>query len=229
MRSAVFSGPCGRRGLAVERARPASPRRPSRRTARARRPRPPGGRAAASSVSRRSTIVARCSGSPPLKRRPTRSFVGHDLAQAAGVGHDARAAGGHRLERHQPERLVQRGHHREVGDPVERVQHVVADPAEEGAVGVEAQLGGLLAQVGLGGARAGDHEAHVAQPLDHARQRLERELEALLVDQPAHQQHQPSRRGAAKRARSVSRSSTGTSSLGSIPLGMTAMRSSSRP
>ena len=74
-------------------------------------------------------------------------LVRHHLAQAAGVGHEAGAARGHRLERHQPERLVDRGHHRQVGDPVERVQHVVADPAEEGAVLVEAELARLLAQL----------------------------------------------------------------------------------
>ena len=55
---------------------------------------------------------------------------------------------------------------------------------------VEAELGGLLAQLLLGGARAGHDEAHAVHALDQAGQRLERELEALLVDQPAHQQHE---------------------------------------
>ena len=56
---------------------------------------------------------------------------------------------------------------------------------------VEPELRGLLAQLLLGGARAGDDEAHVPEPLDQAGQRLERQLEALLVDEPAHEQHQP--------------------------------------
>ena len=48
----------------------------------------------------------------------------------------------------------------------------------------------------------GDEEAHVAQPLDQARQRLERELEALLVDEPADQHDQPLvRRGEARAQR----------------------------
>ena len=66
--------------------------------------------------------------------------AGHDLAQPAGVGDDARAAGGHRLERHEPERLVERRDHAQVGDRVERVQHRVVDPAEELAVRQQAEL-----------------------------------------------------------------------------------------
>ena len=38
---------------------------------------------------------------------------------------------------------------------------------------------------------AGHDEAHVADPLDQPGQRLERELEALLVDEPPHEQHEP--------------------------------------
>ena len=71
----------------------------------------------------------------------------HDLAQPAGVGDDAGAAGGHRLERHQPERLIDRRHHAEIGDPVERVQRVVADPAQEAPVRVQAQPPCLLLQL----------------------------------------------------------------------------------
>ena len=55
----------------------------------------------------------------------------HDLAQPAGVGDDAGAAGGHRLQRDQPEGLIDRRDHAQIGDPVQRVQRVVADPAEE--------------------------------------------------------------------------------------------------
>ena len=146
---------------------------------------------------------------------------GHDLAQAAGVGHDARAARGHRLQRHEPERLVQRGHHGEVGDPVERMQHVVADPAQEGAVGVEAELGGLAAQVLLGGARPGDQEAHVAEPLDQPRA-APRARAGSPSRRPAGPPAGPAaRRARRSAARSASRSSTGTSSDGSIPLGIT--------
>ena len=86
-------------------------------------------------------------------------LVRDHLAQAAGVGDDAGAFGGHRLQRHQAERLVDRGDDGQVGDPVERVQDVVADPAEECAVIHQAQLLGLAVQLLLVGARAGDQEA----------------------------------------------------------------------
>src|SRR5580693_4372897 len=56
---------------------------------------------------------------------------GDDLTQAAGVGDDAGTARGHRLEGDKAERLIQGGHHAEIGDAIERVQGVVADPAEE--------------------------------------------------------------------------------------------------
>ena len=46
------------------------------------------------------------------------------------------------------------------------------------------------AQLGLVGARAGDQEAGARDGLDQPRHRLERELEALLVDEPADQQHE---------------------------------------
>jgi hypothetical protein len=55
---------------------------------------------------------------------------------------------------------------------------------------VEAQVAGLGAQLLLVRAGAGDDEAHVPDPLDQPRQRLERELEALLVDEPADEQDQ---------------------------------------
>ena len=54
--------------------------------------------------------LGEASGSRARKRRPG-LVVGHDLAQAAGVGDDAGAAGGHRLERDEAERLVDRGDH----------------------------------------------------------------------------------------------------------------------
>ena len=76
--------------------------------ARARRPRRRAGRAA-----RRRSAAARPSAPSELGSRDAEAqadalVVGHDLAQAAGVGHDARAARGHRLERDEPERLVDR-------------------------------------------------------------------------------------------------------------------------
>ena len=43
-----------------------------------------------------------------------RALDGHDLAEAAGVGDHAQAPGRHRLERHQPERLVDRRHDAQV-------------------------------------------------------------------------------------------------------------------
>ena len=49
---------------------------------------------------------------------------------------------------------------------------------------------GLRLQLGLMRAAAGDQEAHVLDLLDHAGQRVERQLEALLVDQPPDQQHE---------------------------------------
>ena len=67
-----------------------------------------------------------------------------------------------------PEGLVQARHDAQVGDPVQRVQDVVADPAQEGAVLHQAELASLPAQLGLVRARAGDQEAHVPEPLDDA-------------------------------------------------------------
>ena len=121
------------------RRRPGGPRRPSRSVS----------TCSDASATRRSRSVV--VGQQPLRHLPERLGVAraeaqadglvarHDLAQAAGVGDQARAAGRHRLERDQPERLVDRRHDGQVGDPVERVQHVVADPAEERAVVVQAE------------------------------------------------------------------------------------------
>ena len=107
----------------------------------------------------------------------SRLAVGDDLAQAAGVGDDAGAARGHRLKRDEAERLVDRRHHADVGDRVQRVQHVVADPAEEGAVVIEAELGRLAAQLRLVRPRARDQKARPGDLVDDAGHRLERELE----------------------------------------------------
>lgn len=76
-------------------------------------------------------------------------------------------------------------------DSVERVEHVVADPAQEGPLAVQTQAPGLPAQLRLGGAGAGDHEAHPAELFDHRRERVEREVEALLVHESPDQQHEP--------------------------------------
>ena len=54
----------------------------------------------------------------------------------------------------------------------------------------EAELLRLRLQLALGGAGPGDEEAHAAGPLDQLRHRLEREVEALLVDEPADHQHE---------------------------------------
>jgi hypothetical protein len=54
-----------------------------------------------------------------------------------------------------------------------------------------AQAPRLALELGLRGAGAGDDEADVARALDHRRERVEREVKALLVDQPADQQHEP--------------------------------------
>ena len=159
-----------------------------------------------------------------------RLLVRDDLPQAAGVGDDAGAARGHRLERDEAEGLVDRRHHGQVGDPVERVQDVVADPAEEGAVLHQAQVVRLLAQLGLVGAGSGDQEARARRLLDHPRHRLEGELEALLVDEAADQQDEPlvGGRELGAQAAELVRVLSGRSS-GSIPLGMTVTRSSSTP
>ncbi len=50
---------------------------------------------------------------------------------------------------------------------------------------LEPEGAGLFLEFVLVGAGAGDDEPHVAEVLDDPRQRLERELEALLVDEPA--------------------------------------------
>ncbi len=54
----------------------------------------------------------------------------------------------------------------------------------------QSELGGLGPQLLLVRAGAGDQEAHAIELVDHARHRLERDLEALLVDEPPDQQHQ---------------------------------------
>ena len=145
-------------------------------------------------MSRRSTISPSASESRARNRSPA-ALCGHDLAQAPGVGDDARTPGGHRLEGDEPERLVDRRDHADVGDPVERVEDVVADPTEEGAVVHQPERRRLFVQLLLVGSRAGDQEARPRDRLDQARHRLERELEALLVDEPADQQHEPLVRG----------------------------------
>ena len=42
-----------------------------------------------------------------------------------------------------------------------------------------------MLELRLRGAGAGDDEAHVAEPLDERGERVEREVKALLVDEPA--------------------------------------------
>jgi hypothetical protein len=69
-------------------------------------------------------------------------------------------------------------------------------------------------------ARAGDEEAHAVRARDDPRQRVERDLKALLVDEAPDEQDELLV-GSAKRARSAARSSTGARSSGSMPLGMT--------
>src|SRR6185437_3849457 len=115
---------------------------------------------------------------------------GNDLAQAAGVGDDAGTAGGHRLEGYEPERLVQRGHHTEVGDAVERVQGVVSYPTKKDTVVAQPETLGLGLELALVCARAGDQEAHARNLVDHLGQGIERELEALLIYEASHEQHQ---------------------------------------
>jgi hypothetical protein len=70
------------------------------------------------------------------------------------------------------------------------VQHVVADPSQERSLGVDAEPARLRTQRPLVGPRPRDQEAHVAEPLDQPGKRVERQLEALLVHQPADQQQQ---------------------------------------
>ena len=118
------------------------PRRPSRSCGCDRGPRRPAARPAprrrGRAWPRRPAPRGRGSGSAG----PAAS-CGHDLAQAAGVGDDAGTARRHRFERDEAERLVDRGHDADVGDPVERVKDVVADPAEERAVLNQPELFGL--------------------------------------------------------------------------------------
>src|SRR5205085_2189501 len=110
-----------------------------------------------------------------LKQAATSTAV--SARRASTVARDYEVVWNPRLERDEPERLVDRRHHAQVGDAVERVQRVVARPAEERAVLREPQLARLRLQVGLGRAGPGDDEAHLAEPLDHARQCLECEME----------------------------------------------------
>ncbi len=93
---------------------------------------------------------------------------------------------------------------------------------------VEAEARGLGPELGLVRSGARDEEAHAADAADDARERLERELEALLVDEPAREQHEPLVGGGvlgAKRREVV----TGRRSSGSIPFGITVTASSSTP
>jgi hypothetical protein len=68
------------------------------------------------------------------------------------------------------------------------VEDVVADPAEEGAVLQQAELRRLSPKLLLVRARSGDEEAHAVELADHPGKRLERDLEALLVDEPPDEQ-----------------------------------------
>ena len=178
--------------------------------ARARRPRRRAGRAAARRSAGARPSRPSDAGSRERKRRPD---VLVRARPRAGRRCRRRCTGSRRPSpRARRARTARRstGTTRQVGDPVERVQHVVADPAEERAVLVEAELG-------RPGARSSC--SAVPEPATRKRtlpsrsisagQRLERELEALLVDEPARPAARASRRAAAKRARSVSRSSTG--------------------
>ena len=84
-------------------------------------------------------------------------------------------------------------------------------------------------QLGLVRAAASHQETHVLDALDHARQGVERQLEALLVDQPPDEQHELLlwlRRTpfAAPAGPPLARNSSG-----SIPFGITAIRRSSMP
>ena len=80
---------------------------------------------------------------------------------------------------------------------------------------------GLALELGLGGARAGDDEAHAADPPHHRGERVEREVKALLVHEPPDQQHEQlvGRRVlcAPERGRSAA---TGSRSRGSTPFGI---------
>ena len=70
------------------------------------------------------------------------------------------------------------------------MQYVVADPADERPVLHQPELLGLAAEFLLVCAGAGDDEAGLRQALDDLGQRLECELEALLVDQPTDEEDQ---------------------------------------
>jgi hypothetical protein len=85
------------------------------------------------------------------------------------------------------------------------MQDLVARPADERPVRLEAERARLRLELRLGRAGPGDDEAHAAEPLDQPRHGLEREVEALLVDQPADEQHEllVGRREARAQARQV--------------------------
>ena len=87
----------------------------------------------------------------------------------------------------------------------------------------QAQLLGLPVQLGLVGAGAGDQEAGARRLLDHPRHRLERQLEALLVDEAADQQDELLVGGGelATAGAAAPSGSCGCRSSGSIPLGIT--------
>src|SRR3954471_10647179 len=84
-------------------------------------------------------------------------------------------------------------HNEQGGNPAEGVQDFVPEPAHERAVAHEPESLGLLDELALVRAAAGDEEAHAAEALDDAvgpAERVERELEALLVDEAADEQHE---------------------------------------
>ena len=93
------------------------------------------------------------------------------------------------------------------------------------------ELVGLAPQLLLVRAGAGDEEAASRAPRAITPgHRLERELEALLVDEAADQQHELLVRRGELGAQAVSSgSSCGRRSPGSIPFGITLTRSSSTP
>src|SRR6476661_7797336 len=104
-----------------------------------------------------------------------------------GLGDDAEAQ--RRVRQHEGHLVGERA----------RVARLDADadvvvPAQERSVAVQAHPLGLRLELLLVRARAGDEEAHVADALDHARQGVEGDLEALLVDQAPDQQHELLRR-----------------------------------
>src|SRR5579884_204444 len=119
----------------------------------------------------------------------SRHVVEDDFRQAAGIGDDHRHASGHRLQRHDSERLIEAGKAGHVGHLVETQQLVVGNKAGEVDVRADPQGLRLVFEVLVVAAACHDQfGVVVAGP--HLRQRRDQHLRAFFPHAPPHEQDQ---------------------------------------